>query len=132
MNISLKHIISKYLLFILAIQILNISVDAIDFHPIYNPHSTANSDFNDINSAVEYISEIVLGYKDAFPEIQKQGEQKNTQSIKHNVIKIYEPKPFHFSVDQQFITVVSFVYPLDEKYSFLFSKDVTPPPPKEA
>jgi hypothetical protein len=132
MNISLKHIISKYLLFILAIQILNISVDAIDFHPVYTPNSTANSNFNDINSAVEYISEIVLGYKDAFPEIQNQGEQKNTQSIKHNVIKIYEPKQLYLSVEQRFITVVSFIYPLDEKFTFLFSKDITPPPPKEA
>jgi hypothetical protein len=132
MNISLKHITTKCLLLILAIQILNLSVDAIDFHPFYSANSTANTDFNDINSEAEYISEIVLGYKDAFPEMQKQGEQKNTQSIKHTVIKIYEPKPLCFNIEQRFITVVSFSFPLDEKYSFLFSKDITPPPPKQA
>lgn len=114
----------------MALQILNQSIDAIEFHPILVSNTSHNT-FNDINSATEYISEVVLGHKDAFPETtHKLPKQKTTQSLKHTSIKIYEPKPLNFTLEQQFVTVVSVAFPLDEKYCFLFSKDITPPPPK--
>jgi hypothetical protein len=131
MNIALKNITLKGVLLILAIQILNLSIDAVDFHPVYANNSTANTNFNNINSATEYISEVVLGYTNTFPETaHKLPKQKTTHSLKHTTIKVYEPKPLNFSIEEQFITIVSFAFPLDEKYSFLFSKDITPPPPK--
>lgn len=114
----------------MALQILNQSIDAIEFHPMLANNASHNT-FNEINTATEYISEVVLGHKDAFPEIaHKLPKQKTTQSLKHSTIKIYEPKPFNFTLEQPFVTVVSVAFPLDEKYSFLFSKDITPPPPK--
>ncbi len=113
----------------MALQILNQSIDAIDFHPIYAVN--AIEDFNDINSATEYISEIILGNKDAFPEFQTKnsGHHKAAQSLKHVNIKLFQPQTIAFTPNT-FVTVVSFAYPLDETYSFLFSKDITPPPPK--
>ncbi len=114
----------------MAIQILNQSFDAIDFQPIYVNNTLG--DFNDINSATEYISEIVLGNKDAFPEYQTTTNQhKSSQSIKHSNIKLFQPTVIAVAPTTHAV-IVSFAYPLDEKYSFLFSKDITPPPPKVA
>ena len=129
MNFALKNITLKCFVFFMALQILNQSIDAIDFQPICAANSIA--DFNDINSATEYISEIVLGNKDAFPEYQTQSSShhKAAQSFKHVNIKLFQPQP-HCYIPNQFIDIVTFAYPLDERYSFLFSKDITPPPPK--
>lgn len=129
MKETLKNIILKSFLLIIAFQILNQSIDAIDFQPICTANSIA--DFNDINSATEYISEIVLGNKDAFPEYQTQSSshRKAVQSLKHVNIKLFQPQT-PCCIPHQFIEVVTFAYPLDERYSFLFSKDITPPPPK--
>lgn len=114
---------------LIALQILNQCTDAIDFLPIYTTNSI--TDFNDINSATEYISEIVLGNKDAFPEFQTKssGHHKSAQSFKHLNIKLHQPLTISF-IPNTFVTVVLFAIPLDETYSFLFSRDITPPPHK--
>ncbi len=113
----------------MAVQILNQSFDAIDFQPICATNTIG--DFNDINSATEYISEIVLGNKDAFPEFQQtqSGSHKSSQTFKHFNIKLFQPTVLTVA-PVTYATVLSFAYPLDETYSFLFSKDITPPPPK--
>ena len=113
----------------MALQILNQSIDTIEFHPIYVANSIA--DFNDINSATEYISEIVLGNKDAFPEYQTESSNhnKSAQSFKYVNIKLFQPQTICY-IPNHFIEIVTFAYPLDERYSFLFSKEITPPPPK--
>ncbi len=111
----------------MAFQILNQSIDAIDFQPIYASNNIGN--FNDINSVTEYVSEIILGNTNAFPEFQKAPTSKSSHSFKHISLKIYEPRIFTFE-PQEYQAIISFAYPLDETYSFLFSKDITPPPPK--
>jgi len=114
----------------MALQILNMSVDSIEFHPLDNiTASTDLGDFNDINSATEYISEILLGHKNAFPEFSKKPGSKQSQSFKHIDIKKYPSASFTLN-HQQFAEVTSFAYPLDEQYSYLFSKEINPPPPK--
>lgn len=113
----------------MAMQVLNISVDAIEFHPLITANIDDIGDFNDINSATEYISEILLGKKDIFPEYNKTADSKQSQSIKHIDIKKYPP--FTVSITPpHFKEVISFAYPLDEQYSYLFSKEINPPPPK--
>ena len=128
MVLVLKNISLKFILLLLAFQILNQSFDAIDFQPIYT--ANAIEDFNDINSATEYISEIILGNKDAFPEFETTNNSQNkaAQSLKHVNLKLFQPQTISF-IPNTFVTVVSFAYPLDETYTFLFSKDINPPPP---
>ena len=108
-------------------QILNQSIDAIDFQPIYTSNNISN--FNDINSVTEYVSEIILGNTNTFPEFQKIPNSKNSHSFKHISLKIFEARVFTYE-PKQCNVIVSFAYPLDETYSFHFSKDITPPPPK--
>ena len=126
---ALKKNIIKYLLLLIALQILNQCTEAIDFHPIYTTNSI--TDFNDINSATEYISEIVLGNRDAFPEFQTKssGHHKSAQSFKHVNIKLLQPQIICL-IPNTSEPVVSFVYPLDETYSFLFLKNISLPPNK--
>ena len=70
----------------MAFLILNQSIDTIDFTPIRT--ASGLGDFNDINSGTEYLSEIVFGIKDLFPEFQKKSTSKQSQSAKHISIKI--------------------------------------------
>ena len=87
------------------------------------------SEFNDINSIAEYISEIVLDHVNAFPEYAQRTNNK-TQNIKHVDIKIYKPVEQTLSLINHYQTLVSYSFPLDETYSCLFPKEINPPPPK--
>jgi len=122
-----KNIIAKFIVAIIALQILNLSIDSVDFQPI-----SANitlGDFNYINSLTEYVSEIILGHKDAFPEYQNESTSSKAQLVKHLSLKLYQPTTsidiIRISEDAQ-----AFIVPLKEKYSFTFYKEINPPPPK--
>jgi len=105
--------------------ILNQSIDEIDFQPFSITNNIGY--FNDLNSAVEYVSEIILGHKDLFPEFKKEGRHKQSSSFKLVNNKIFEPNYVSF-VALQFKIITIFSFPLDEKYSFLFSKEIIQPP----
>ncbi|MES2003366.1 MAG: hypothetical protein V4450_02505 [Bacteroidota bacterium] len=109
----------------MAIQLLNLSIDSIDFKPMA---STDLSEFNDLNTITEYLAEVVLGHSNIFPEAP-QKEQKQAQLQKHLDVKLYvvfigytEMKPTPL--------LKNFQFPLDEQYSHLFFKEINPPPPK--
>ncbi|WP_051359997.1 hypothetical protein [Adhaeribacter aquaticus] len=55
----------KYLWFVLALHILNLSIDAPDFDPDSVPE---NLEFNDIESLVELVLEKALGFENAVAE----------------------------------------------------------------
>jgi len=109
----------------MAALVLNQSIDEIEFQPLVMSGNIEY--FNDLNSAVEYISEIVLGHKDMFPEFQKNGQHKQSSSFKHAT-----PKAINFyvtlTIPEQYIESFKFAYPLDEKYTFLFSREIIQPP----
>jgi hypothetical protein len=129
MKLALKDIAKKLFIAFMALQVLNLSVDTIEFHPLITSHVNDIGNFNDLNSAAEYISEILLGHKDAFPEFDKEANSKQSQSFKHFDVKKY-PTNTYVIIPQQFEVVQSFSYPLDERYSYLFLKEINPPPPK--
>jgi len=122
---AIVNIFSKCFLILMAALVINQSIDEIEFQPLVINGNIEN--FNDLNSAVEYISEIVLGHKDLFPEYQKNSNHKQSSSYKH----IY-PKTFNvyeaFVVPFQQNVEMNFSFPLDEKYTFLFSKEIIQPP----
>ena len=119
------HIISNGLILFLALQILNLSVNSIDFKPF---ETTNLTEFNDINTIAEYVSEIVLGHVNAFPEFATK-TQKQTQLQKHITIKIinegnfFEPRPFA-TAPLRFYTSIR------ENYLYEFFHEINPPPPK--
>lgn len=127
MRVVVNHIILRLLLALMAFQIINLSIDAIEFTPIKARYSIG--EFNYLNSMTEYVGEVLLGHKDLFPEFLKKSS-KESQNIKHIDFKVYQPSRSNF-IEQQYTEVRSFSFPLDESYSFLFSKEINPPPPKK-
>jgi len=111
----------------MAIQILNLGIDAIEFQPLQKADSI--EDFNYINSMTEYVSEILMGKKDAFPEYQKESSSSKSQMLKHFSFKFC-----HLNINTSFLkefkecNVYSVL--LNEKNKYLFFKEINPPPPK--
>ena len=113
----------------MALQVLNMSFDSIEFHPLITANINDIGDFNDINSAAEYISEIVLGHKDAFPEFNSESDSKQSQSFKHIDLKKNLQEPWSLEV-QSFTEPIEYKFPLSDSRKFLFYKEINPPPPK--
>jgi hypothetical protein len=125
MRISIKNIALNCFLLLMSFQILNLGIDAIDFQPLQN--SASLGDFNYMNSLTEYVSEIMLGHKDVFPEFQKESPSSKSQCIKHYSIKLCELNAF-----APLLTIPSnnTVYHtlINEKYTYRFIKEINPPP----
>lgn len=125
MRKAFLHITQRILLLVLALQVLNLSINAIDFKPIA---STDISEFNDLNTLSEYFTEVILGYTNAFPEsVQK--EQKQSQLQKHMAVKLTGPSFSGYTVNT-YSASVSFLFPENENDNRLFSQEINPPPPK--
>jgi len=122
---AIKNIILKCFLVLMAALVLNQSIDEIEFQPLVMSGNIEY--FNDLNSAVEYVAEIMLGHKDTFPEFQKNGQHKQSSSFKH-----FNPKAFNLFealvVPTKYLESFKFAFPLDEKYTFLFSREIIQPP----
>ena len=127
MGLAIKNISIKLFLLLMAFQVINLSVDSVDFDPIDSPNTSAFN-FNYYNSLVEYISESVMGHTNAFPEYQNDSNQSKSQLAgKHISIKLFQietliPIPV---VDNKKIIH----YPnADKDYTFLYSKEINQPP----
>ena len=123
MKLALQTLLTKALIAFMALQIINMGIDAVEFQP---NELNIIGEFNYFNSMTEYISEIVFQHKDAFPEFQKK-TTKDSQVIKHIDIKIFQAPVVMIDI-QTAHTEHNFLFPLDESYSFRFSKEINPPP----
>jgi len=115
----------NFFLILMSALILNQGIDEINFTPIFSNNDIGN--FNDLNSAVEYISEVILGHKDVFPEFQKEGKHKQSSCFKSTSIKTFNAfsvvhLPTYFSIEPTFGS------PHIENYAFLFFKKIKQPP----
>lgn len=123
---KLKRIhIARFFAFIVAIQVLNLSIDTQSFDFIQTRQNIGY--FNEINSFVEYVAEIVLQYTNALPEYEKSSHD-NLQLHKDCIIK-------HITVeDKKLVTYTDLKNDLPlaipENYICLFCKEINPPPPK--
>ncbi len=119
------HITRFIFLWIMSLQVLNLSVDSIDFTPI----ASANfSEFNDLNTISEYLTEVVLGHSNTFPESSHK-EQKQAQLQKHLNVKLYETSTV-YTETIALPASLEFEFPLDEHSHYQFCKEINPPPPK--
>ena len=95
-----KIIVKKLGLLVIALQVLNVSIDHIDFNPITNPNNI--SQFNYFNSFVEYITEYSLGHMDVFKEFCSNHPKKS------NLLKIV-----HFSGNQYLENITLTYFAID-------------------
>lgn len=115
--------ICKFCVFVIALQILNMSIDA----PSAEIQSGRSDSFNYMDSFVEYVAEVILKYDNAVPE-SKDRQQKELQLHKQhqivcqNIVPLIVP--FTLQTDKR-----NFVNSSD-KYAYQFIKEINPPPPK--
>lgn len=125
----LKLHIARFVAFVVALQILNMSIYTQDFQPLVQHHQTIG-DINEINSFVEYVAEVVLDYKNALPEYQHHyTSHKELQLHKHISVKLINLD--HDPIDRLVLDDHRHFRPsLKESYDFLYYKEINPPPPK--
>jgi hypothetical protein len=108
-----------------AIQILNVSVYPVICQSSLEEHPMIP--LNEMDSIVEYVSEIVLGHKDTFPEYSHK-HHKDLQVHKHGSISLYS---------EEFCNYIPAIFKPNsqeclspDKYSYQYYKEINPPPPK--
>ena len=127
MKLSVKGISIKLFLVLMAFQVINLSIDSVDFDPIDSPTTTAFN-FNYFNSLIEYVSESVMGNKDAFPEYQNESNQNKSQVLaKHISLKLYHKETL-IPIPTVCDITISHFPKKSENYRFLFSKEINQPP----
>ena len=113
----------KFIVFALALQILNMSIDI----PSSPADSTAKN-YNFIDTYVEYITEVMLKYENAIPEINRHRQHKQFQMHKHlqiicQPVKMLQqeslPAPFRSKLYGDY----------SNRFAYQFIKEINPPPP---
>ena len=115
----------RFFAFIVALQILNMSIDSPSAQmPAYLPNA---ENFNYIDTYVEFVAEVVLKFENAIPET-KNRQQKELQMQKQFELVFQKIEPVTVSFNPEMIKT-SFIN-FSDKYAFQFIKEINPPPPK--
>lgn len=119
-----KHI-TRCIILIVALQLLNLSIYAQEFKTISG--ETANDEINITESVAEYIVEIVLGYKNAIPEQSNHHKDLHFHKrIAFKAVSLF--LPYSLPVLQQKSAVSAI--PLLVSYTSSYLQEINPPPPK--
>ena len=116
---------AKFITFIVALQILNVSIYALDINIPQQKNVLSYS--NEINSITEYVGEVLLKHSNAFPEYPNDGH-KEMQFPKHIDLNLFSFH--HFKAQPTPDVYTEYLYPHKIDYNFLFFKEINPPPPK--
>ena len=120
-----KNHISRFISFVIALQILNMSIDAPCAQMQISKGMADN--FNYIDTYVEYIAEVILRYENAIPE-SKDRQQKELQQHKQFEVAFQKVSPititFFEVIPQKIFSNFS------NQYAYQFIKEINPPPPK--
>ena len=117
--------ICRLLAFIVALQILNMSIDSPNAQMQVNIGVTDN--FNYIDTYVEFIAEVILKFDNAIPE-SKDRQQRELQQHKLFEVVFQKILPYNFSFIEQ--KSIREYYHSPDNYAFQFIKEINPPPPK--
>ncbi len=120
-----KNQISRFIAFLIAVQILNMSIDAPSAQMKTGEGKPDN--FNYIDSYVEYIAEGILKYENAIPE-SKDRQQKELQQHKQFEVVYQKVSPIIISFFE--VTTKETFLNFSDKYAYQFIKEINPPPPK--
>ena len=117
----------RFVLLVVAVQILNLSVYGQDV--IKPAQSNTLGELNQIDSMIEYVAEIILDYKNAFPENGTHNHQSHTShQLKHGSFNMIS---FRKGSDvKRFCRTSNIHIPSKEEYKNLFTREIIPPPPK--
>lgn len=125
MQHSKKHI-TRVIVFLLALQVLNLSIYAPNFSPLNSPVKEEVTT-NITETAVEYVMEVIMGIKNAIPE----------QVQHHKDLHFHKQVSFKAECTPLFYESSSFqvksgktAIPLQDAYNYLFLQEINPPPPK--
>jgi hypothetical protein len=124
MDFFRRHIIFRVICVLLAVHIVNVSIDTPDGQPYYMPEDLS---INDQESVVELVLEKGLGMENAVAEHDEPGDESQDLelikefkrcNISYPEIKLY----------RSCITVSNLPY--QEGFLSQYTCDITPPPPK--
>ena len=119
----MKLSISKLIMFIIALQIINMSIDSPSSQ--INLNQTENQ--NLIETYVEYIAEVILKYNNAIPELKNRHKM---ELPRHKQLQ-----PINKKTQEEFV-LGNYTYPgqdhnnSDHKKIPQFIQEINPPPPK--
>ena len=111
--------------FLIAIQILNMSIDSPSAQMPKNIPGAEN--FNYIDTYVVFIAEVILKYNNAIPET-KHRTQKELQMQKQFELAIQQNVVMKISPIETKSTEVALFHP--DCYACRYVGEITPPPPK--
>lgn len=129
---KLKYCFTKLLVFVLAFQILNISVQSGAQSTKLGNNASIGA-FNQIDCFVEFFCENICAikdYNDAF-DLSLHNKLPSGHKLAPKFMDIQMPVFRNFD-NKTFVVLYSQNhYPLwDNKYDYLFEQEITPPPPK--
>lgn len=119
-----KHI-TRFITLVLALQLLNLSIYAQDFKPLY--HAYGSDDTNIDETIVEYVVEVWLGHTNAFPEVPQ--THKDMHVHKHMSFKVIQ-FPSTVFLNKSGVRDIGTLIPLREFFINQYQQDIRPQPPK--
>ena len=125
-----KHIVFRYFWVLMAIHILNCSIDTPDALPDYIAEDLS---YNDIETFSELVLEQFMGFEDAIPE---HDEQDNADGLSFEVAKIllyFQPSLlFSLSNTLNCTLVAVSICNYQDIYHTQFHPEIVSPPPQKA
>lgn len=112
----------SFLSFLLALHLLNFSIDSKDAHPDYIAEDLA---YNDIESILEFTFEILLGFDNAFFEYDEEDEEDGSRIGFH--LFYTQPSPIYNALFRESL-VVNYTLPGTVNYVENFLLIHSPPP----
>lgn len=125
----LRKYITHFIVALVALQVLNLGLYAQEFETI---PTTNDKQTNIINSVTEYVAEVLMKKKNAFPERRESSNQSNQSS--HELLFKFQPFKISFNdlQERQYVAIQT-----APNYNIFFlalytncCKDIASPPPK--
>ena len=129
---SIRTYCTRFILFVLALQILNLSVYGSEYTQrlVYKSGRTETVK-NQIDCLAEYVAEVILDHRNAIPE-QKGNHTKNNQKVIKAQIQLFAQNNLELPAYKiQHPVIIKYSY-YNNQYDYLFCKEINPPPPKAA
>ena len=124
MHVHVRNtILVKFVVFIVALQVLNMSIDI----PAYPKETIAAKNFNYIDTYIEYIAENILKLENAIPEA-KHRHQKHFRLHPQIQMVCEAPAIIKPPLPERLLKKVYSGY--SNQFAYQFIKEIHPPPPK--
>ena len=123
---KLLHQIKQVLILLIAVQVMNVSIDVVEFRPLL---PQVLSEVNESNSVTEFFAETILGKKATFPENRLSAEKAHHPQQKSSHITVSLP-PIAMSVDDGFQQDLTLLSNFSVAVLAFVPREITPRPPR--